>query len=368
MRFFAALAVVVTHVELLKSQYSKPNLWANNKLIFELGGLGVVFFFVLSGFLITYLLLEEKSKTGTIAIKKFYSRRILRIWPLYFLIMILGFFVLPNFHLFDHAYFTKYFQDSFWQNLVLYIIILPNLALALYNPVPHIGQSWSIGVEEQFYAIWPWLVKLSKNLLKVLIGVIAVCLAVKVVFQFMVMKHPDNQLLMHLKTFIATLKFESMAIGGIGAWFVHNKKYYTFIINNALLLVSIALIVISVYFTPHALQDGMFLVQSVLFLIVIINVSCNSDSVIKLENKVFVFLGNISYGIYMYHMMVIVGVILAMERMGIQVDNSLYSQVIIYASSIGMTVVISFLSYRYFEKIFINLKKKVTVISSGSNE
>ncbi len=358
---------MITHIELLKSQYLKPNLWESDKLIFELGGLGVVFFFVLSGFLITFLLLEEKQKNGTISVRKFYARRILRIWPLYFLIMAIGFFILPNFHSFDHVYLSQFLEDNFWSNLILYIIILPNLALALFKPVPHIGQLWSIGVEEQFYALWPWLVKYSKNLLRVLIGVIIVCLVLKVVFQLFALKHPDNLQLQNIKTFIATLKFESMALGGIGAWCLHKKKYYDFLLNNGLTIISLILIVISVYLTPHVLQDGIFLVQSVLFLIVIINVSSNPNSIIKLENKYFVFLGNISYGIYMYHMIVIVAVILLMDKLGIMVDNSLSSQMAIYGLSVGFTVLIAFISYNYFEKFFIKLKKKVTVVESGSN-
>lgn len=60
--------------------------------------MGVIFFFVLSGFLITYLLLEERRVSATVSIKKFYMRRILRIWPLYYLIVILGLFVFRTFH------------------------------------------------------------------------------------------------------------------------------------------------------------------------------------------------------------------------------------------------------------------------------
>ena len=96
LRFLAAMAVVITHIELIKGQMFCENLWSTNKLIFELGGLGVIFFFVLSGFLITYLLLEEKKVSGTVSVKKFYARRILRIWPLYYLIIVLGFFILPH--------------------------------------------------------------------------------------------------------------------------------------------------------------------------------------------------------------------------------------------------------------------------------
>ncbi|MBN8693911.1 MAG: acyltransferase [Bacteroidetes bacterium] len=366
LRFFAALAVVITHIELLKGQYSKPNLWNDNKLIFELGGLGVVFFFVLSGFLITFLLLKEKENSGTISIMKFYTRRILRIWPLYFLLMIIGFFVIPLFPAFNHVYFTPFFKESFWSNFLLYLFILPNLALAMFKPVPHIGQLWSIGVEEQFYLIWPWLVKHSKNLLRILVIVIAVCLLLKFLFQMLVCYNPENDSLIKVKTFIATLKFESMAIGGIGAWCVYNKKYLDLILNNTLMFASLFMILISVYFTPGFIQDGVFILQSVLFLIVIINVSSNPNTILKLENKMFVFLGNISYGIYMYHMIMIVAVMLLMEKLGIAVDNSLLSQFLIYSLSVGLTILVSWLSYRYFETYFIKLKKKVTVVSSGS--
>lgn len=368
MRFFAALAVVITHVELLKGQYGKPNLWQSNKLIFELGALGVVFFFVLSGFLITYLLLEEKTTTNTINIKKFYLRRILRIWPLYFLIFVAGFFILPKIHVLDHGYLSNYLHENFIQNILLYLIMLPNLALALFKPVPHIGQLWSIGVEEQFYAIWPWLVKYSRNLLNVLIGVIVVCLLTKLFFQFYFMSNPSNETLLKIKTFIATLKFESMAIGGIGAWCVHNKKYYSFFINKALTLISIVLVLLSVYFTPHALQDGLFLIQSVLFIIVIINVSCSGSITNKLENKLFVFLGNISYGIYMYHMIVIAFVIYIMNATGLIISNEFSSQIIIYSMTVGITILLSWISYNYFESYFIRLKKKATIINSGSND
>lgn len=365
MRFFAALAVVITHIELLKGQYLKPNLWQENKLVFELGALGVVFFFVLSGFLITYLLLKEKEKANTISIVKFYTRRILRIWPLYFLIMSIGFFLLPNFTIFDHGYFTKFFKENFWSNLILYILILPNLAFSFFKPVPHIGQLWSIGVEEQFYLIWPWLVKWSKQLLPVLLGVVVVCVLVKAIIQLCVMSQPNNETLSHLKTFVASLKFESMAIGGIGAWCVHNDKYYKVILNNISLLASFILILISVYFTPAVIQDGMFLVQSVLFLIIILNVSCNPKSILKIENKLFVLLGNISYGIYMYHMIIIAIVIVSFNAYNIEISNNPIQQIILYAVCLGLTVLVSWLSYNYFEKYFVRLKNKSAIIESG---
>ena len=145
LRFFAAMAVVVTHIELVKHFMGLPNLWGNhssniltlksavNTFVFEAGGLGVYFFFVLSGFLITYLLLVEKAKTGTIAVKKFYLRRILRIWPLYYLIVILGFFVVPYIVNGSISFSSKELNDHFGINLFLYLIIFPNIAHAIFS-------------------------------------------------------------------------------------------------------------------------------------------------------------------------------------------------------------------------------------------
>ena len=94
----AAFSVIFHHIELFKSCDHNGSLfnsayWAY--FIENLGKNGVYLFFVLSGFLITYLLLIEKDKLKTILFKKFYLRRIYRIWPLYYLIVIIGFFLVP---------------------------------------------------------------------------------------------------------------------------------------------------------------------------------------------------------------------------------------------------------------------------------
>ena len=137
LRFIAALAVIITHIELLKGVFGFKNYW-KNPIIFNLGGMGVYFFFVLSGFLITYLLLVEKEKQRHIKIKDFYIRRILRIWPLYYLIVVIGFFILPRFEMFHISYLQNSFSENFITNVILYILILPNLAFSLFPAVPNI--------------------------------------------------------------------------------------------------------------------------------------------------------------------------------------------------------------------------------------
>ena len=87
-RAIAAFMVIVYHVEDIKELFGLPNFPHHDPMGNDLGGLGVTLFFVLSGFLITYLLLNEKSACGTVSLRDFYIRRVLRIWPLYYLIVV----------------------------------------------------------------------------------------------------------------------------------------------------------------------------------------------------------------------------------------------------------------------------------------
>lgn len=368
LRFFAAIAVVITHIELIKYQAGYSEIWKNNKLVFELGSLGVIFFFVLSGFLITYLLLQEKKVTQTIAVKKFYLRRILRIWPLYYLIVLLGFLVLPHIHFIDNPYLNKFMDANFTPNFILYLLFLPNLAFAMFKAVPHIGQTWSIGVEEQFYVLWPLIVKHSRNILRALMLVIGILVTLKVIVLILCKQMPDNAALKVIKPFLAMTKMESMAIGGIGAYYLftgHEKIKWFY--NNVLMLVSFVLIVLLVFFTPPVIQDAIYLVYSVLFLVIILNVSSNPDCILKLENKLFRMLGNISYGLYMYHLVVIAFVFAGLKSLGMEINDSVSSQLTVYALTILLTILIAWLSYSYFEKWFLDLKHKFTIIKSGSN-
>jgi peptidoglycan/LPS O-acetylase OafA/YrhL len=85
LRFFAAFLVIISHAQ---QSVNKLNISNFTAPILNRGKDGVEFFFVLSGFLITYLLCKEINKTNTVSIKDFYLRRVFRIWPLYFIIIL----------------------------------------------------------------------------------------------------------------------------------------------------------------------------------------------------------------------------------------------------------------------------------------
>ncbi len=99
-RFIASFLVLIHHIEQAKYALGIPGIYSWN-VMQHAGRLGVGLFFTLSGFLITYLLIQEKNNHGDIATGKFYLRRIFRIWPIYFLLVISSYFILPHLSWFD---------------------------------------------------------------------------------------------------------------------------------------------------------------------------------------------------------------------------------------------------------------------------
>ena len=383
LRFFAALAVFFTHVELIKKFTGFGTHWIDpeeritkftvfqsvmskeidplSPLIAYSSALGVVFFFVLSGFLITFLLLKEKEQNNSIAIKKFYLRRALRIWPLYYLIFILGFFILPYLDFFAVPGQDIFFQQNFWGNLLLYAFFMPNLAFSIYTTaVPNIGQSWSIGVEEQFYLLWPLLIRKSKNVLKSILWITSIIIALK---GLILLSAPFVKLdaLVVLKKFLAMSKLECMALGGLGAYvlFSNKEKILRIVYRPISQITSVVILPILIYFTPTAFEDILHLLFSISFLVIILNVASNEKSLLRFENSTLQYLGRISYGFYMFHVMCIVFTIHFLDKyIGLDNDISTLQHMLLYGISFLLTVAVSSLSYHIFEKAFIRLKDK----------
>jgi peptidoglycan/LPS O-acetylase OafA/YrhL len=355
LRFFAALAVFFTHVELIKKFTGFGTHWIDpeeritkfsvfqsvmskeidplSPLIAYSSALGVVFFFVLSGFLITFLLLKEKEQNNSIAIKKFYLRRALRIWPLYYLIFILGFFVLPYLDFFAVPGQDNFFQQNFWGNLTLFAFFMPNLAFSIYTTaVPNIGQSWSIGVEEQFYLLWPLLIRKSKNVLKSILCITGTIIALK-----------------------------GIILGGLGAYVLFNnkEKILRIVYRPISQITSVVILPILIYFTPTAFEDILHLFFSISFLVIILNVASNEKSLLRFENSTLQYLGRISYGFYMFHVMCIVFTIHFLDKY-LVLDNDITTpqHLLLYGISFLLTVALSSLSYHIFEMAFIRLKEK----------
>ena len=340
--------------------FGEPHAW-NTKPVKLLGHLGVILFFVLSGFLITYLLLAEKKVSGGISVKEFYIRRVLRIWPLYFFLVLMALFLFPQISFLDIP--GDDVGDGNWLKYFLYLIILPNIAVKMFSAVPYIGQTWSIGVEEQFYLIWPWLVKKSKHILSILISVIVVYLVILFGLEMLAKSKPELIGWKIAAEVWHVSSIDCMAIGGIFAWLhFHQKEQILRNIRNDFMeifsvLAAMGMIVMGIRF-PVLHHE----IYAVLFGVIILNLATRDKSIIRLEHPVPDYLGKISYGVYMYHVLCIVIAFKVLKGYTGEVNSWL-----LYALSIGLTVLVSGASYEWLEHPFIRMKARFTKIISGDS-
>jgi len=359
LRFIAAFLVIIHHIEQFKSICKIENYWGKIPFINIIGKLGVVLFFVLSGFLITYLLLAEEHSFKKISIKKFYMRRVIRIWPLYFLIILLAFLILPNMQVFNLPGNGKdvIYSNLMWK-LILYVLFFPNLVLSLFGVVPYASHTWSIGTEEQFYLVWPLVLKYIKRYRMLLM--IVIIMSYLVIKFFLLSSYGDNIPYSYvIKAFWYSFPIDCMAIGGMFSILLFQKsKYLKYIIRNDLFYISICLVsllIIMGVYVPYIHYEF----YSILFGIIIINFAVNDQIKISLENKTLNYLGNISYGLYMYHPIVIVLVLYIGLSFNIQTNW------VIYPLSLIFTIVIAALSYKYFESFFLKFKARFSRVLSG---
>ena len=360
-RFIAAFSVLIHHIEQAKYAFHLPSIYANH-IIKNLGKLGVGLFFVLSGFLITYLLLSEKSKSNDINIRHFYMRRILRIWPIYFLIVLLSFFVFPHIPFFTHIEGANFFSgSSVYKGFSLFLILLPNLSFILYGSPYLCSQTWSIGVEELFYYIWPWVVKFP-NFKSILLTISIFCLSltlivvgyVEVVGGTLLKDYEEIGLL-----FLGQFRIVSLLLGGLMATLLMYKKIkiLSILFRRDLQYIVYGLFLISLFFNlhPYPLNSEYY---ALFFAYFVLNLASNPDSILNLEYKWINYLGKISYGLYIYQTAMVVFSIRILQWVFNNNTPTLSFNILLYTLSIGFTFITSALSFHYFEHWFLTLKHR----------
>jgi peptidoglycan/LPS O-acetylase OafA/YrhL len=340
------------------------NIYAHY-FIKNLGKLGVGLFFVLSGFLITFLLLSEKNRRGDISTKDFYIRRILRIWPLYFIIVILGFFVFPAIPIFDEPLRNQYYFDAdFFKRLPFFLLFLPNIGFVFYRAPYLCSQTWSVGVEEQFYAIWPWIIK-SKNPVKTFIKLLLIFLTILGVAWLYIFKISDLSEITKQKIqeggelFFSQFRILTMVIGGIGAYLIFTKKENILKIlfrkDVQILVYSILILMLGTGFHFPGLNMEFY---GIFFCFFILNVSQNPKSIVYLEQKLIHYLGKISYGLYIYHPAVIVLCVNSIHYfLGKNINTTTFN-IILYPTVTLLTILVCDLSFRFIETPLLKLKDR----------
>lgn len=363
LRFFAAYMVVVLHAFLgWQANWGSPSWMMESGANLSTIGLlinkgannlafGVEIFFLLSGFLITYLLLAEREKTGTVNIFKFYVRRAFRIWPLYFLILLGG------------PIFTYYFEDTV-PEYAYHFAFLGNFELiknASINPVT--AHLWSICVEEHFYLICPVILCFIpvKKIPQALLSIVFI----SILFRYFIFSDPNFGAHLYLNTLS---RIDTLAIGCLLGYAVYFRKIQ---FNDPLpVRLMIYGVFLLMFFTESfkaadtAFEAG---VKKYLFILPAAywmgNFVFNAGALLAPKKENFLhLLGKASYGVYMFNPLII-GLLIKYNQT-IPNPSMLVFILCVNASLLLVTLV----SYYYFEMPFLKLKEKFSVIPSGNGK
>ena len=363
LRFFAFFSVFLGHALaplVPEGDTRRSPLFFLASLARDTGGFGLCLFFLLSAYLISELLLRERSRTGTVHLRAFYARRILRIWPLYFAMLGLGYLV------------GLVRPDTAWGifRFVNYLLLVGNLYAARHgftaNPAAPL---WSVSVEEQFYLVWPSIVK--RGAYWIAIASIAFIVVSFATIYILVTKGVSMQ-----AVWVNSLvQFQFFGIGAlIALWLQGRMPTLASPVRIAMLLGAIFL-----WLTANAVFDvsgirgtepawqimagyGVVAIGCVLLCVGILGAPASWFP------KVIVYLGKISYGLYVFHMLAL-GLVRYVLRYAVKWPGlksvgfwPLAGLEIVIA--LGLTMVLAHLSYVLFETPFLRMKERFTFVQS----
>jgi peptidoglycan/LPS O-acetylase OafA/YrhL len=351
--------------------FGLPNLTRYS--LFTQGPLAVTFFFVLSGFLITYLLLQEHELRGRIDVPRFYVRRILRIWPLYFWMVFIGLVLIPAGVKLGRVDYEAPFRSL---DVAPYFLLFVPFVVNLTNGNHFLTPLWSVGVEEMYYLSWAPIVKwFRKYLVQILLGTIAVKALLAVWARYVVQLALAEEVL-------RMLQFEAMAIGGLAAYFLFHRKQpigvlWLFsrpaqVVLMSLLLVRLLFHRSAAEFSPpyatifdHAVLTPVLLMA--IFAWFILNVTVNERSIVGFNSRVLNYLGDISYGVYMYHALAI-SLVFVPFRDKYQMAPVVPTTILLHVLVIVITLVCAATSKAFFEDKFLRYKQRFQAQDCQSQE
>lgn len=353
LRFIGALMILFFHCFTLNREiwgdFYNEAWFQKIGIVLSRGHLGVVLFFLISGFLITYLLLSEQSK-GRFNLYKYLIRRFLRVWPLYFVVILFGFFIFP------HLPYGIATVHEFWR-FALFLSNFDEIIHGLNDPLNFLTATWTVSVEEQFYIAWGILIGLiavRKKMTYVLL--FCAIIAGSLIFRF---AYVDSHRLLYYHTFSVMSCFALGGLAGLWAFTGGAQRFFEQLPRGVIIAVYLAGIAMILY-EDHLFKGVFFaleyVVTGVFFVFVILEQIYARRSFYKADRiPGFFHGGQFTYGLYLFHS-------ISIYYWAIFFRNSGYTEhighyLLFIAVVFVTTYIASWASYRYFEQQFLKLKR-----------
>jgi peptidoglycan/LPS O-acetylase OafA/YrhL len=341
LRFFSFFLVFLQHVTTQNSSFAS--------YFGKSGGIGVSFFFVLSGFLITYILLFEKTTKYGISLKNFFVRRILRIWPLFYAML---FFAFATPYLLDLLKLTSS-KEGYDPNWLISLSFLENYKMMFTGSFPNTSPlrvMWSLCIEEHFYIIWglTFYFISTKFVPHLIISSILLANILRIIY-------------MHFG--IASLDLFSnidyFAFGAIPAYLLLFRSEIMVkvekipLINKYLVLI---FTLVLIFIIPNLNQSWLVFVSpsvfGVLFSTIILFTLTSRKAIVIKDDYLISRLGIYTYGLYLFHTIIINFLLQIRTLLPFNLNWFVFA-----ITSLLLTVMFSIASYYLFEKQFLKLKK-----------
>ncbi|TKB98630.1 acyltransferase family protein [Pedobacter cryophilus] len=285
-RGLSILIVIIAHQQFVDN--IPVSIVNNIRYFLHDGKLGVRVFFVLSGFLITSLLIKEQLKNGKINLRKFYMRRFLRIVPAFIFFLFIAYLI--------NYYYQLDINNGAFIGAFLYLSNFP-----FFPKTFILAHTWSLSVEEQYYLIWPTIFKFFCDKV-IYIAIAIICL--NPFSRVLVYLHPEYQLYTLSPLFNLA---EPIIIGSIGA-LLYAKKLIpiSFFLKNPNLYLLVFTFIF--WLIEHAMYNGQFgkvllpfgSTLSSLSILLVLLISANCKPILLLNNSFLNYQAKISYSLYLW--------------------------------------------------------------------
>ncbi len=320
------------------------------------GAFGVCVFFFLSAFLITELLTREKESTGTVQLRAFYIRRILRIWPLYFAALLVDF---------AHLHFTRPGAFSF-ARLAAFFLLAGNWFVAHHNFIGSLSLPlWSISIEEQFYVLWPSIRMRLSRMKSVSFALLPLVVAYGAL-AFECRRGADLETTVWVNSFV---QFQFFASGAIVSLLLHGRAPNLNLWQRSLLFSAGSCALFCAQHIFHAKSGSVhpnFSLAGPGYLFV--NAGCvllfmsflGASALGRV--KPVIYLGKISYGLYVFHFAMLSVCNTALVRLSPTLGSQ--ARVLRIPVALTCTVALASLSWRVFEAPPLRYKRRFEVLKT----